>query len=165
MSDVVIRPVTPDDLPAVVEMVHELAAYEKAPESCTLTAERLHECLFAPDPAVFAHVATVDGVPAGCMVWFLNFSTWEGSHGIYLEDLYVRAAARGTGLGRALLATLARICVERGYPRLDWSVLDWNPARDFYHAIGAEHQAEWLPYRVTGPALAALAGHEGITAR
>lgn len=157
MSDVEIRPVAPDDLPAVVEMVHELAAYEKAPDSCTLTVDRLRGALFAAAPAAYAHVATVDGRPAGFALWFLNFSTWEGSHGIYLEDLYVRPEARGTGLGRALLATLAGICVERGYPRLDWAVLDWNPARDFYHAIGAEHQSEWLPYRLTGAALAALA--------
>ncbi|HEY3504207.1 MAG TPA: GNAT family N-acetyltransferase [Actinocatenispora sp.] len=157
MSDVEIRPVTPADLPAVVEMVHELAAYEKAPESCTLTVDRLHAALFAAAPAAYAHVATIDNRPAGFALWFLNFSTWEGSHGIYLEDLYVRPDARGTGLGRALLATLARICVERGYPRLDWAVLDWNPARDFYRAIGAEHQTEWLPHRLAGPALTALA--------
>ena len=84
-------------------------------------------------------------------LWFLNFSTWEGAHGIYLEDLYVRPAARGTGAGRALLAELAAICVERGYRRLDWWVLHWNPAREFYHAIGAKAMDEWVPYRLTEP--------------
>jgi GNAT superfamily N-acetyltransferase len=92
------------------------------------------------------------------MLWFRNFSTWEGVHGIYLEDLYVRPAARGSGLGRELLATLARLCVERGYPRLEWWVLRWNPAREFYHAIGAEPMDEWVPYRLTGSPLTRLAG-------
>ena len=90
-------------------------------------------------------------------LWFLNFSTWQGVHGIYLEDLYVRPPARGLGVGRALLAALARLCTERGYRRLDWWVLHWNPAREFYHSIEAEPMDEWVPYRLTGPALGALA--------
>jgi GNAT superfamily N-acetyltransferase len=100
-----------------------------------------------------------EGDVVGFALWFLNFSTWEGVHGIYLEDLYVRPAARGTGAGRALLATLARICVERGYRRLEWWVLHWNPARDFYDALGARPMADWVPYRVQGEPLQALAMH------
>ncbi len=91
------------------------------------------------------------------MLWFLNFSTWEGRHGIYLEDLYVRPAARGSGIGAAMLATLAQICVDRDYPRLQWWVLDWNPAREFYHSVGAVATAEWVPYRLSGDALVKLA--------
>ncbi|WP_091552316.1 GNAT family N-acetyltransferase [Micromonospora pattaloongensis] len=139
-------------------MVHELAEYERAPEQCHLTAEQLQTALFGPQPALFGHVGVdADGEPVGFALWFLNFSTWEGVHGIYLEDLYVRPEARGTGLGLRLLATLAEICVERGYPRLEWWVLNWNPAREFYHAIGAAAMDEWVPYRLTGPALRDLA--------
>jgi GNAT superfamily N-acetyltransferase len=145
-------------VPAVVAMVHELAEYERAPEKCHLTGPQLHTALFGPQPALFGHVAVdPDDVPVGFALWFLNFSTWEGVHGIYLEDLYVRPAARGSGAGRALLATLAGICVERGCRRLDWWVLNWNPARDFYATIGATAMDEWIPYRLTGDALHRLA--------
>ncbi|WP_329111489.1 GNAT family N-acetyltransferase [Micromonospora sp. NBC_01699] len=141
-------------------MVHELAEYERAPDECHLTEQQLHAALFAEQPALFGHVAVdTDGNPIGLALWFLNFSTWRGVHGIYLEDLYVRPAARGTGTGRRLLATLAAVCVERGYERLDWSVLSWNPAREFYHAIGATAMDGWLPYRLTGAALTDLARH------
>jgi GNAT superfamily N-acetyltransferase len=158
MSETQIRPVEPADVPAVVAMVYELAAYEKAPDSCRLTETQLRSCLFADNPALYGHVALdADGTPVGFMLWFLNFSTWEGTHGIYLEDLYVKPAARAGGIGRRLLATLAGICAERGYARLDWSVLDWNPAREFYAAIGASAQEEWVPYRLTGSALTGLA--------
>ncbi len=154
-----IRPARPEDVPAVVAMVHELAEFEKSADQCRLTADQLHAALFADSSALFCHVATdAAGTPLGMMLWFRNFSTWEGVPGIYLEDLYVRPPARGTGLGRALLATLARLCVESGYPRLEWWVLHWNPAREFYHAIGAEPMDEWVPYRLTGPALTQLAG-------
>ncbi len=153
-----IRPARPEDVPAVVAMVHELAEYEKAPEQCHLTEEQLSTALFAPVPALFGHVA-VDAAdqPLGFALWFLNFSTWEGVHGIYLEDLYVRPPARGTGAGRRLLATLAAICVERGYRRLDWWMIHWNPATRFYAAIGAAPMDEWVPYRLTGAALHDLA--------
>jgi GNAT superfamily N-acetyltransferase len=156
-SGVAIRPVRPEDVPAVVAMVHELAEYERAPELCRLTVEQLHHALFAERPALFGHVATIGGTPQGFALWFLNFSTWEGVHGIYLEDLYVRPSARGAGAGRALLAALAEVCVRRGYSRLEWWVLHWNPTRDFYHSIGAVHMDEWLPYRLSGPALRRLA--------
>ena len=140
----------------MVEMVHELAEYERAPEACHLTDEQLRTALFAPEPALFGHVAEMDGRPIGFSLWFLNFSTWRGVHGIYLEDLYVKPAARGTGAGRALLAALAQVCAERGYERLDWWVLHWNPARQFYDGIGAKAMDEWVPYRLEGPALRAL---------
>jgi GNAT superfamily N-acetyltransferase len=153
-----IRPVRPHDVPAVVAMVHELAGYERSPELCHLTEEQLQAALFCPQPALFGHVAVdLDDQPYGYALWFLNFSTWEGVHGIHLEDLYVRPTARGAGAGRLLLATLAAICVERGYQRLEWWMIDWNPARSFYRAIGAVQMEEWLPYRLTGPALSALA--------
>jgi GNAT superfamily N-acetyltransferase len=152
-----IRTVREPDVPAVVAMVHELAGYERAPQECQLTEAQLHAALFGARPALFGHLATVDGVPVGMSLWFLNFSTWQGVHGIYLEDLYVRPTARGLGVGRALLATLARVCTERGYRRLDWWVLHWNPAREFYHAIDAVAMDEWVPYRLTGTALDALA--------
>jgi GNAT superfamily N-acetyltransferase len=156
-SALTVRPARPDDVPAVVTMVHELAEYERGADECHLTEAQLQTALFGPHPTVFGHVAVdADDVPLGYAVWFLTFSTWEGVHGIYLEDLYVRPQARGSGAGRALLATLARICVERGYQRLDWVVLHWNPARDFYAAIGATMVDEWLPYRLTGAGLLAL---------
>ncbi|HKE65106.1 MAG TPA: GNAT family N-acetyltransferase, partial [Micromonosporaceae bacterium] len=132
-------------------MVHELAAYERAPDECHLTEEDLHAALFAPSPALFGHVARDEtGEAVGAMLWFLNFSTWEGRHGIYLEDLYVRPAARGLGVGAALLAALAEVCEQRGYPRLAWWVLDWNPAREFYERLGALPMSEWVTYRLTG---------------
>ena len=169
VTDIQIRPAQPDDVPAIVEMVHGLAAYERAPEQCHLTAAQLHAALFCDQPALFGHVAvgSVDGAaptPLGFTVWFLNFSTWEGVHGIYLEDLYVRTEARGAGLGQRLLATLAAICVERGYQRLDWWVLHWNPAREFYHSIGAAAMDEWVPYRLEGDPLAKLAEQTSLTA-
>ncbi len=153
-----IRPARPSDVPAVVAMVHELAAYERAPEQCHLTDAQLHAALLSEAPALFGHVAVdPDDEPFGFALWFLNFSTWEGVHGIYLEDLFVRPQARGSGTGRALLATLASLCLERGYRRLDWWVLHWNPAREFYASIGASAMDEWIPYRLEGEALHKLA--------
>jgi GNAT superfamily N-acetyltransferase len=147
-------------------MVHELAEYERAPDECHLSDAQLHAALFSDHPALFGHVAVdADDEPIGFALWFLNFSTWEGVHGIYLEDLFVRPAARGSGAGRALLATLARTCVEQGYRRLEWWVLHWNPAREFYAAIGATAMDEWIPYRITGEALHALASSPRTTAR
>ncbi|WP_245908139.1 GNAT family N-acetyltransferase [Pseudosporangium ferrugineum] len=139
-------------------MVHELAEFERAAEACHLTEEQLRAALFDDRPTLYGHVA-VDGndAPYGAALWFLNFSTWEGVHGVYLEDLYVRPGHRGTGAGAALLAELARICVDRGYRRLEWVMLDWNPAADFYASIGASVTENWLPYRLTGAALGQLA--------
>jgi GNAT superfamily N-acetyltransferase len=155
---VTVRPVRPEDVPAVVMMVHELAAYEQAPDECHLTDAQLSTALFGDRPALFGHVAVgSDDVPVGFALWFLNFSTWQGRHGIYLEDLFVRPESRGSGAGRALLSALARICVERGYARLEWWVLHWNPAREFYAAIGARAMDEWIPYRIDGEPLRSLA--------
>ncbi|TSD65559.1 GNAT family N-acetyltransferase [Aeromicrobium piscarium] len=157
MAEPQIRVARPDDVPALVRLVHELAAYEKAPEQCRLTEEHLRERLFGESPAVFAHVAEVGGEVVGTAIWFLNFSTWDGVHGIYLEDLYVTPEHRGAGLGGALLATLAQVCVERGYSRLVWQVLDWNaPSIAFYESLGAVHQREWFTYRLSGDPLQRL---------
>jgi GNAT superfamily N-acetyltransferase len=157
--DVEVRPVSPVDVPAVVSMVHELADFERAPHECHLTEAQLATALFGDRPAIFGHVAWLptQPEPVGMALWFLNFSTWRGVHGVYLEDLYVRPSARGAGVGRALLGALAGVCAARGYERLDWWVLRWNPAREFYHSLGAEALDEWVPYRLTGPALRALA--------
>ena len=156
-----IRSATGGDVPAIVAMVHELAAYERAPAECRLTEQQLTAALFGPAPALFGHVATVGGEAAGCALWFLNFSTWRGVHGIYLEDLFVRPRFRGHGLGRALLARLAAECVERGLGRLEWSVLDWNtPAVGFYRALGAVAMDEWTTFRLDGAALTALGSTE-----
>jgi GNAT superfamily N-acetyltransferase len=158
-----VRPIRPDDVPAVVGLVRELAEYEKAAHEVRLTEAQLHESLFGDAPALFGHVATADdgvapGAVVGTALWFLNFSTWRGTHGIYLEDLYVQPAHRGTGLGKELLRTLAEVCVERGYSRLEWSVLDWNtPSIDFYKAAGAVALDEWTVFRLTDDALAAFA--------
>jgi GNAT superfamily N-acetyltransferase len=153
-----IRTATPQDVPVIVAMIRELALYEKAEHEVEATEEHIHRALFCDAPAVFAHIAETEGRPEGFAMWFLNFSTWRGAHGIYLEDLYVRPEARRRGHGRALLGELARVCVERGYRRLDWSVLDWNmPAVEFYRSLGAEPMAEWTGQRLTGDALVALA--------
>ena len=152
-----VRPATADDVPELLAMIRELADYERALPEVEATEQRLHDTLFAASPAVFAHVAEVDGGVAGMAIWFLNYSTWLGGHNLYLEDLYVREAHRGSGTGRLLLQTLAQICVDRGYRRLEWWVLDWNPARDFYAALGADALTEWIPYRLHGEALRQLA--------
>ncbi|MGH3467422.1 MAG: GNAT family N-acetyltransferase, partial [Thermocrispum sp.] len=140
-----------------VELVHELAAYEKASQECKLKPAQLHAALFDERPALYGHVAEVDGQIAGFALWFLNFSTWRGVHGIYLEDLYVRPELRGSAVGKALLAELAAECVRRGYARLEWWVLDWNPATRFYRALGAEPMDEWTVYRLTDGPLRSLA--------
>jgi GNAT superfamily N-acetyltransferase len=151
-----VRPATPDDVPELLAMIRELAEYERALHEVHATEEHLRRTLFADQPAVFAHVAEVDGAVAGMAIWFLNYSTWLGTHSLYLEDLYVRPEHRGGGTGRLLLQTLAGICLERGLPRLEWWVLDWNPARGFYDALGARALTEWIPYRVDGEPLARL---------
>lgn len=155
-----IRPATPTDIPVIHTLIQELATYEKAPHEAKATPDQLHAALFCDHPAAFAHLATDDdtGEPVGFALWFLSFSTWRGTHGIYLEDLFVRPEARGGGHGKALLKELARICVERGYQRLEWSVLNWNePAIGFYDSLGARPQDEWTVYRLTDEPLAKLA--------
>jgi GNAT superfamily N-acetyltransferase len=153
-----VRPIRPDDVPAVVGLVRELAEYEKAAHEVRLTEEQLHASLFGARPALFGHVAVVDDVVVGTALWFLNFSTWRGSHGIYLEDLYVQPEHRGGGLGKELLRTLAETCVQRGYDRLEWAVLDWNtPSIEFYQAAGAVPMDEWTVFRLTDDALTTFA--------
>ncbi|MGY1617503.1 GNAT family N-acetyltransferase [Geodermatophilus sp. SYSU D00691] len=156
-----VRPIRPDDVPAVVGLVRELADYEKALHEVRLTEEQLTASLFGERPALFGHVAEVDGAVVGTALWFLNFSTWRGTHGIYLEDLYVQPQHRGTGLGKELLRTLAETCVQRGYDRLEWAVLDWNtPSIDFYRAQGAVPMDEWTVFRLTDDALRGFADRE-----
>jgi GNAT superfamily N-acetyltransferase len=156
-NDERIRRARPDDVPAIVDLVYGLAEYERAPQECRLTGEQLQTALFGGKPAVFCHVAETGGEVVGCALWFLNFSTWRGVHGIYLEDLFVRPEQRGSGLGKALLIALAQECVNNGYERLEWSVLDWNtPAIDFYKSLGALPQDEWTTFRLTDTALTNL---------
>lgn len=144
-----IRPATPADVPAIVSLIRDLATYERSPESVEATEPLLRDALFGAAPALFCHVAEADGEVAGFALWFLNFSTWRGRHGIYLEDLYVRPEHRGSGLGKALLVTLLDLARERGYGRVEWVVLDWNtPAHDFYRALGARPMDDWTVWRV-----------------
>jgi GNAT superfamily N-acetyltransferase len=153
-----IRPATPDDVPAILRLIHDLAEYERALHEVKATEEDLRASLFGEEPKVFAHVAEHEGEVIGFALWFLSFSTWLGRHGIYLEDLYVDPAVRGHGHGKALLTELARIAVERGYGRVEWAVLNWNtPSIAFYEALGARPQDEWTTYRLTGEALTTLA--------
>ncbi|MEV6978276.1 GNAT family N-acetyltransferase [Kitasatospora sp. NPDC093806] len=154
-----IRTAVATDVPVIHTMIRELAEYEKAPHEAVATVEQLHEALFGDNPAVFGLIAEDDttGEPVGFAIWFRNFSTWRGTHGVYLEDLYVRPETRGGGYGKALLVELARIAVDRGYSRVEWSVLNWNtPSIDFYKALGAVPMDDWTVYRLTGEALAAV---------
>ena len=153
-----VRPIRPEDVRAVVGLVRELADYEQALDEVRLTEEQLAESLFGERPALFGHVAVADDEVVGMALWFLNFSTWRGTHGVYLEDLYVRPGHRGSGLGRELLRTLAELCVQRGWSRLEWSVLDWNtPSIDFYRAAGAVPMEGWTVFRLTDEALTGFA--------
>jgi GNAT superfamily N-acetyltransferase len=145
-----IRPARVDDVPVIFSLVRELAEYEREPDAVEATEDDLREALFGPSPAAFCHVAEHEGEVVGIALWFLNFSTWKGRYGIHLEDLFVRPSARGTGLGRALLLNLIEIAEERGYGRVEWSVLDWNtPAQDFYVKLGAKPMDEWTIWRVS----------------
>jgi GNAT superfamily N-acetyltransferase len=154
----VIRPARAADIPAIHQMIKDLAAYERGLHEVSATENDLRAALLAAQPSLFAHVADDGGRAVGFALWFLSYSTWAGRHGIYLEDLYVKPEQRGRGHGRALLAELARICVDRGYQRLEWSVLDWNSsALRFYESLGAVPMDEWTVHRLTGPVLHALA--------
>ena len=152
-----IRAATVDDVPVVVRLVRELATYERERDAVVATEEHFRTALFGPDPRVHCLVAEDGGETVGFAIWFVSFSTWLGTHGIYLEDLFVRPEARGDGHGRALLTELARIAVERGYGRVEWAVLDWNvDAQGFYRSLGAMAQDEWTTWRLTGDALRTL---------
>ncbi|QRY78946.1 GNAT family N-acetyltransferase [Pseudomonas sp. PDNC002] len=158
MSRVTLRPATPADIPLILDLITELADYERLAHEVKADAQRMHAHLFGPRPYAEVLIGEVDDQPQGFALFFHNYSTWLSQPGIYLEDLYVRPAARGAGLGKALLTELARLAVERGCGRLEWSVLDWNePAIGFYRSLGARPQDEWSVYRLTGEALRELA--------
>jgi GNAT superfamily N-acetyltransferase len=141
-------------VPVLVELIGELAEYERARDEVEIDDVMLERALFGPEPSVFARVATVDDLVVGMALYYRSFSTWTGRPGIYLEDLYVRPAHRGLGIGRALLASLARLALDEDCRRLEWSVLDWNqPAIAFYQSIGAVATDEWTRYRLAGLAL------------
>lgn len=164
MPDPRVRTALPSDVPAILRLVRDLATYEKAPEQCVASEDDFARALFPEHghPTTFCHVGEVDGRVVGIALYFLNFSTWTGRNGIWLEDLYVEPGHRGSGLGKALLLSLAEVCVERGYPRLEWTVLDWNqPSIDFYRALGAEPLDEWTTHRLEGAALAAAVTPSG----
>lgn len=153
-----IRPAVKEDAGVILQLINELAEYEKAPEEVVATIKDIEATLFSEDPKVFCDLVEVEGNVVGMAIWFLNYSTWQGRHGIYLEDLYIKPEFRGLGYGKALLQHLARICNERGYGRFQWWVLDWNsPAIEFYHSIGAVPMSEWTVFRVSGDPLKKLA--------
>jgi GNAT superfamily N-acetyltransferase len=160
VTDFEIREATPADVPDLIRLVRELAAYEREPEAATATPAQFATALFPDDgdPTAYALVAVREGAVVGMALWFRSFSTWTGQAGIWLEDLFVEPEQRGSGIGAALLSRLAAICVERGWTRLEWTVLDWNtPSIEFYRSRGATALEEWTTHRVDGAALRRLA--------
>jgi GNAT superfamily N-acetyltransferase len=155
--DLTLHDATPDDAPTLLRFIRELAAYEREPDAVVASEDSLRAQLTATPPPFACVLAHLDGQPVGFALYFHNYSTWRGRPGLYLEDLYVTPAARGRGVGRALLQTLARRAVALGCARMEWSVLDWNtPAIDFYRALGAQPMTGWTTWRLTDGALAAL---------
>ena len=153
-----IRPATPADVPTILRFIRDLATYEREPDAVVATEADLMRDGFGPTPRFSCLIAELDGAPAGFALYFTSYSTWEGHHGLYLEDLYVSPEFRKLGLGKALLGSVAAIAVEQGCPRLEWSVLDWNqPSIDFYHRIGARKKSEWFMMRLSDEALTSLA--------
>lgn len=158
MSNLTIRAATPDDTATIMQFIIDLAVYEKAPDEVKANQQHINNTLFCENPKAFGLIAEADGEPVGFAVYFFNYSTWLGKHGIYLEDLFVSPSARGSGAGKALLQRLAQIAVEKDCGRLEWSVLDWNePAIQFYKAMGAFAMDEWTVYRLSGDALSDFA--------
>jgi len=154
----VLRPARPGDEPGILACITALAVYEKEPDAVDNTADDLTVTLFGPEPRAFAHVVERDGQIVGIAVWFITYSTWTGRHGVWLEDLFVLDSERGRGYGKALMRALAAVCIERGYSRFEWTVLDWNePAIGFYRSLGVTPMSEWTTQRLTGDALTALA--------
>ncbi len=154
-----LREARESDIEQIHRLIIDLATYERSADQVKVSPDQLREALFGPQPAVYALVAEVDSTLVGYALYFLNFSTWEGVHGIYLEDLFVKPEQRGSGLGKALLVALAEIAVSRGYARVEWSVLNWNqPSIDFYRRLGAVAMDEWTVFRLTGDALQHAAG-------
>ena len=152
-----IRPARKEEVGIVLQLIHDLAHYEKAPNEVEATEKELLATIFIDNPKVFCDVVDVDGEIVGMAIWFLNYSTWQGKHGIYLEDLFIKPEYRGHGYGKALLKHLAKICDEKGYGRFQWWVLDWNsPAIEFYRSLGAVAMDAWTVYRVSGNALKEL---------
>jgi GNAT superfamily N-acetyltransferase len=159
VSGVTIRRAAPGDEAEILRLIVALAVYEKEPDAVHATEAGLAEALFADGARVSAHLAVMDGAVVGLALWFLNFSTWTGRPGLYLEDLFVEERARGSGAGGALLTTLAREAVAAGCARMEWAVLDWNEtAMGFYRSIGAARAEGWQSWRLSGAALARLAG-------
>jgi GNAT superfamily N-acetyltransferase len=157
-----IRPATPDDVPTILRFIRELALYEREPDAVVATEADLLRDGWGPSPRFTALIADYDGAPAGFALYFTSYSTWLGHHGIRLEDLYVTPAMRGHGIGKALLARLARIALDEGCPRLEWDVLNWNePAIAVYRRIGATIQTEWSIMRLAGEPLHVLAASHG----
>lgn len=153
-----IREAKISDVQAIHDLIVELAIYEKEPDAVIASVDDIKENLFGADPVAYCHVAEVDGQVVGIAIWFLNYSTWLGKAGLYLEDLFVKPEFRGGGLGLELMKTLAQICVDRNYERFQWWVLDWNePSINFYKTIGAEAMDEWTVYRLSGNALKSFA--------
>lgn len=156
-----IRPATKADVPQILAFIRALAVYEREPDAVTATEADLLRDGFGPNPFYFCLIAESNGAPAGFALCFFSYSTWLGRPGLYLEDLFVHPEFRGLGIGKALLQRVAAIAVEKGCPRLQWEVLDWNtPAIDFYRAMGADFMDTWRNVRVTGDALLRLAGVE-----
>jgi GNAT superfamily N-acetyltransferase len=154
----IVRRARPEDVPAILRLIRALATYEYAPDAVEATEDMLHRTLFADGAQVFGHVVEIAGDVVGIAIWFLNYSTWTGKAGLYLEDLFVDESARGTGAGRALFQALAREAVARDCARIDWAVLDWNrPAMNFYQAIGGRPQTGWEPWRLDRAGIEALA--------
>ena len=157
MTELTLRPAAPGEGAVVLDLVRELADYERLAHEVDATPESFERALFGPNPRAFCELAFWGGEAAGFALWFYSFSTFRGRHGIYLEDLFVRPALRGRGIGRALLARLARRCRDEGLPRLEWSVLDWNePALAFYRGLGAVPMEGWTVQRLSGAALERL---------
>jgi GNAT superfamily N-acetyltransferase len=155
----VVRSAAPSDAPLILAFIRELADYERLAHAVKIALDDVESILFGPAPKAFCDIAETAGEPVGFALWFYNVSTFDGRHGLYLEDLFVRPAARGTGAGKALLAHLARRCLREGLTRMEWSVLDWNaPAIGFYDSLGATAKTEWITRQLRGEALAALAG-------
>ena len=149
-----IRPAKREEVGEVLQLIQDLATYEKAPDQVEASKDDLLNTIFTKEPRVFCDLVEVDGQIAGMAIWFLNYSTWQAKHGIYLEDLYIKPEFRARGYGKALLKHLAQICDKEGYGRLQWWVLDWNsPAIEFYKSLGAEAMDEWTVYRTSGKAL------------
>ncbi len=157
-----IRPAEERDAGLILDFIRELAAYERLAHEVVATQDDIARSLFGPQPRAFADIAEWDGKPAGFALWFYNFSTFSGRHGIYLEDLFVRPAHRGRGIGKALLLNLAQRCRDEGLARLEWAVLDWNaPSIAFYRSLEAQPMEEWTVYRLTGEALDRLGAGTG----